>query len=135
MHTRTYMYVWITVGLAWIFFADESYAVCHDCPGIIGMANKGRNTNASQFYITLKPCPWMDGQYVAFGWDIYEYHTSHVLSNRGTSRNLCIFIYNNCIILELYVEIGYVHALCNHGSFLSKKQLQIWSHSKTVHRK
>jgi len=31
------------------------------------MANHGRNTNSSQFYITLKPAPWMDKQYVAFG--------------------------------------------------------------------
>jgi len=48
-------------------FEDENYAVRHDKRGIVGMANKGRHSNASQFYITLQETPWMDYQYVAFG--------------------------------------------------------------------
>ena len=51
-----------------IDLTDESFALSHgDCSGIVGMANHGRNTNNSQFYITLKPSPWMDKQYVALG--------------------------------------------------------------------
>ena len=46
---------------------DECYAVQHNSRGIVGMANCGHNTNSSQFYITLKPTPWMDTVYVAFG--------------------------------------------------------------------
>ena len=41
-------------------YADECYAVQHNDRGIVGMANCGHNTNSSQFYITLKPTPWMD---------------------------------------------------------------------------
>lgn len=49
-------------------YVDESFAVCHSkSSGMLGMVNHGRNTNNSQFYITLKPSPWMDKQYVAFG--------------------------------------------------------------------
>lgn len=48
-------------------FEDENYSVLHTKRGIIGMANKGRHTNASQFYITFQPAPWMDCKYVAFG--------------------------------------------------------------------
>ncbi|XP_028858357.1 putative inactive peptidyl-prolyl cis-trans isomerase-like 6 isoform X2 [Denticeps clupeoides] len=48
-------------------FADESFAVSHSKRGILGMANRGRHTNGSQFYITLAPALWMDRNYVAFG--------------------------------------------------------------------
>lgn len=46
---------------------DENYSVLHSKRGILGMANKGRHSNSSQFYITFQPAPWMDCQYVAFG--------------------------------------------------------------------
>ena len=48
-------------------FEDENFAVKHDARGILGMANKGRHSNGSQFYITLNPARWMDHKYVAFG--------------------------------------------------------------------
>ncbi|XP_008310904.1 putative inactive peptidyl-prolyl cis-trans isomerase-like 6 [Cynoglossus semilaevis] len=48
-------------------FEDESFAVSHSKQGMLGMANKGPHTNASQFYITLQPTAWMDLTYVAFG--------------------------------------------------------------------
>lgn len=50
-----------------ISFSDENFAVSHDRRGIVGMANKDRHTNGSQFYITLQPAKWMDTKYVAFG--------------------------------------------------------------------
>ncbi|XP_005154736.2 probable inactive peptidyl-prolyl cis-trans isomerase-like 6 [Melopsittacus undulatus] len=48
-------------------FEDESFSVHHKGRGILGMANKGRHTNASQFYITFQPSPYLDKKYVAFG--------------------------------------------------------------------
>lgn len=48
-------------------FEDENFSLSHSTRGMLGMANKGRHTNASQFYVTLQPTPWMDCSYVAFG--------------------------------------------------------------------
>ncbi|KAH8868657.1 putative inactive peptidyl-prolyl cis-trans isomerase-like 6 [Schistosoma japonicum] len=48
-------------------FEDENFIVKHDRRGILSMANSGRHTNGSQFFITLAPAEWMDNLYVAFG--------------------------------------------------------------------
>lgn len=45
----------------------ESFKIPHDRAGLLGMANHGKDTNGSQFYITLRELPFLDGKSVIFG--------------------------------------------------------------------
>lgn len=49
-------------------FKDEFKAnLIFDKPFYLAMANRGRNTNGSQFFITTVPTPWLNGGYTIFG--------------------------------------------------------------------
>jgi peptidylprolyl isomerase len=57
-----------------------------DRPYLLAMANRGPNTNGSQFFITVAPTPWLNGGYTIFGEVVKGQAVVDKISNVATSK-------------------------------------------------
>ena len=70
MHLKFLSHIIIFPGGASIYgdyFDDEDYVLSHRSGGWVSMANIGKDTNNSQFFILLNRARWLDTKHVVFG--------------------------------------------------------------------
>ncbi|HET6845635.1 MAG TPA: peptidylprolyl isomerase [Anaerolineales bacterium] len=68
-------------------FANEDSDLKFDKAGVVAMANAGRDTNGSQFFITYAPQPRLDGNYTIFGQVISGMDVVESLTRRDPTQN------------------------------------------------
>jgi peptidyl-prolyl isomerase G (cyclophilin G) len=68
-------------------FPDESFIRKHDTHGLLSMANRGPNTQSSQFFITTRPTPHLDGKHVVFGRVVSGFNVAEIMENEPVDAN------------------------------------------------
>ena len=89
-------------------FPDENLQSClsHNQMGVLSMANKGKNTNSSQFFITLGKALHLDGKHVAFGKVVHGMDVITAASQVETENNGKPVNMQRVVIVDCGVGMG-----------------------------
>lgn len=71
-------------------FNDEPFVLSHRSPGWVAMANHGKNTNGSQFFILLSRARWLDGKHIVFGKVIRGFKTVQTIGEVKANQDSAI---------------------------------------------
>uniref|UniRef100_A0A0N5AAD5 RING-type E3 ubiquitin-protein ligase PPIL2 n=1 Tax=Syphacia muris TaxID=451379 RepID=A0A0N5AAD5_9BILA len=87
-------------------FQDEIVpSLSHDKRGVLSMANRGTDTNQSQFFITFRPCKYLDGKHTIFGQVVGGTDTLNAIekveTGEGTDRPLMDVLF---LTAEVFVD-------------------------------
>ena len=68
-------------------FANEDSDLVFDKAGVVAMANAGRDTNGSQFFITFDAATYLNGDYTIFGQVIEGMDVVNGITRRDPDQN------------------------------------------------
>jgi cyclophilin family peptidyl-prolyl cis-trans isomerase len=73
-----------TGGPGYEYGGEFSPSVKHDKPGMLSMANRGPNTDGSQYFLTFVATPWLDGKHTIYGQVVDGMDTLKALEAAGS---------------------------------------------------
>ncbi len=76
-----------TGGPGYQYAGEFAQDVRHTGGGLLSMANSGPGTDGSQFFLTFKATPWLDGKHTIFGKVVMGMKTVRAIEKRGIPGN------------------------------------------------